>query len=112
MTPEQLVQAQFDAYNARDLERFIACYADGICLHRPPAETPALVGKAALSDFYARERFALPALRAELLGRLVAGKQVVDHERIHGVRAQPYEVIVAYTVEDGLIQSVCSFLAE
>ncbi len=112
MTPEQLIQAQLDAYNAHDLERFIACYADDVCLYRPPATAPILAGKAAFADYYARERFTLPELRADLVGRLVTGKQVVDHERIHGLRAQAYEVIVAYTVEDGLIRTVCSFPAE
>ena len=112
MPPEQLIQAQLDAYNAHDLERFIACYAEEACLYRPPAGTPVLSGKQAFADYYARERFSLPALRAELLGRLVAGKQVIDHERVFGVRPQPYEVLVAYTVEHGHIQTVCSFPAE
>lgn len=111
MTPERCVQAQLDAYNAHDLAGFLACYADDACLNRPPASAPVLAGKAAIADFYARERFALPDLHADLVGRLVAGKQVIDHERIHGLYETPYEVIVAYTVEDGLIRSVCSFPA-
>ena len=111
MTPERCVQAQLDAYNAHDLEGFLAAYADDVCLYRPPASAPVLAGKAAFADFYARERFALPDLRADLVGRLVAGKQVIDHERIHGLGETPYEVIVVYTVEDGLIRSVCSFPA-
>jgi ketosteroid isomerase-like protein len=30
MNPEAVVQRQLDAYNARDLARFVACYADDV----------------------------------------------------------------------------------
>lgn len=102
-SPEQTAQAQLDAYNARDLARFMACYADDIALYRPPAAEPFLVGKAAMAAHYAANRFGNPALHAELRGRLVVGNKVFDHERIHGVREQPFEVVAAYEVRDGLI---------
>jgi hypothetical protein len=103
MSPEQLAQEQLDAYNARDLARFVACYADDIRLYRPPAAEPFLAGKAALAAHYAANRFNNEALHAELRGRLVVGNKVFDHERIHGVRPEPFEVVAAYEVRDGLI---------
>ncbi|MBB5206227.1 hypothetical protein HNQ51_003572 [Inhella inkyongensis] len=103
MTPAQIAQEQLDAYNARDLARFVACYADDFVLFRPPAAEPVLRGRAALSAHYAKNRFNLPDLHAELLGRLVVGNKVFDHERVHGVRAEPFEVMAAYEVCDGLI---------
>lgn len=102
-TPEQIAQEQLDAYNARDLQRFMACYADEIQLYRPPAAEPFLAGKPAMAAHYAANRFNNPQLHAELRGRLVVGSKVFDHERIHGVRDQPYEVVAAYEVRDGLI---------
>lgn len=102
-SPEQTAQEQLDAYNARDLARFMACYADDIKLYRPPAAEPFLAGKPAMAAHYAANRFRNPALHAELRGRLVVGNKVFDHERIHGVREQPYEVVAAYEVQDGLI---------
>ena len=109
MTPEQRVQEQLDAYNAHDLPRFLAAYAEDIHLWRVPETTPILAGKPAFADYYARERFCLPTLRAELLNRIVVGQTVIDHERIHGVRAQAFEVALAYTITDGLIRRVCSY---
>ncbi len=105
LSPAQIAQEQLDAYNARDLARFMACYADGIKLYRPPAAEPFLDGKPAMAAHYAAHRFNNPALHAELCGRLVVGNKVFDHERIHGVREQAFEVVAAYEVRDGLIVS-------
>lgn len=103
MSPEAAVQHQLEAYNARDLARFLAVYSDDIRLYRLPATEPAIVGKAALAEMYATQRFNLPALHAELLNRMVLGDKVIDHERITGVHAQPVEVAAVYEVIDGLI---------
>lgn len=109
MSPEQLAQEQLDAYNARDLQRFIACYGDDVKLYKPPAAEPFMVGRDAMAAHYAANRFNLPALQAELRGRLVVGNKVFDHERVHGIRAEPYEVLAAYEVREGLIRNVWFF---
>ena len=103
MSPEAAVQHQLEAYNARDLARFLAVYSEDVRLYRLPATEPALVGKAALAEMYATQRFNLPDLHAELLNRMVIGNKVIDHERISGVREQPFEVAAVYEVIDGLI---------
>jgi hypothetical protein len=112
MTPEQAVQHQLDAYNARDLERFVAVYSDDIQVFRPPAVEPAMVGKAQFADFYAQNRFNLPGLRADLVNRIVAGNKVVDHERVWGVRENAFEVAVVYEVVGGLIRTVWFYPGE
>jgi hypothetical protein len=112
MSPEAAVQHQLEAYNARDLARFLAVYSDEIRLYRLPATAPALVGKAALAEMYATQRFNRPGLHAELLNRMVLGNKVIDHERISGVRDQPFEVAAAYEVIDGLIRTAWFFSAE
>ena len=48
MTPAEVVQAQVDAYNQRDLERFLACYSDAIAVYRMPAIEPTMLGKTLL----------------------------------------------------------------
>ena len=98
MNAERPVQEQLDAYNARDLARFVACYADDVQLFRPPTADPVLVGKAALSAHYAANRFNLPKLHAELVNRMVLGNKVVDHERISGVREEPFDAVVVFEV--------------
>jgi hypothetical protein len=106
LSPEALVQHQIEAYNARDLDRFLAVYADEVRVWRPPVIEPALAGKAAFGEFYATQRFNKPGLHAEVLKRIVAGQTVVDHERISGVRDEPFEAAVVYRIVDGLIRDV------
>jgi hypothetical protein len=108
----EVVQRQVDAYNARDLERFVAQFGDAVQVFRPPSPEPAISGKARLAEYYAANRFNLPALRADILGRMVLGSRVIDHERIHGVRDQPFEVAAVYDVVDGLIRTVWFFPAD
>ncbi|TAJ52834.1 MAG: steroid delta-isomerase [Nevskiaceae bacterium] len=106
MSPaEALVQRQLEAYNARDVEALLACYA-------PDAEQYLLHGgllarghEQLRPRFLAR--FAEPDLRAELLSRSVMAGWVVDHERI--TRNFPegrgtVEMLCIYEVEAGLIR--------
>jgi len=37
------------------------------------------------------------------LQRMIVGNKVIDHERVYGMAEQPYEVMVVYEVQDGLI---------
>ena len=112
MNPETVVQRQLDAYNARDLKRFLAEYSEDVRVYRPPAAEPAITGKQAFGQFYATQRFNHVGLYAELLNRMVLGRKVIDHERISGVRGQPFEVAVVYEVVNGLIQCMWSYAAE
>ena len=112
MTPDLPVQRQQGAYNARDLAAFVDCYAQDVQLFRPPEPQPAMVGKAELAAHYATKRFNLPHLHAKLLNRMVLGNKVVDHERITGVRAEPFEAAVVFEVAEGLITKVWFFNPE
>ena len=104
--PEDPVQRQLDAYNAHDLERFLAEYTDDVQVFRPPAAEPVLSGKAAFGAHYAKNRFSLPQLHARLVNRIVAGNRVVDHEDITGLPGGPLEAIAVYDVVDGRIRTV------
>jgi hypothetical protein len=108
----EVVQRQVDAYNARDLPRFLALFSDDVRVYRPPAPQPSISGKAALGAYYAQNRFNLPGLRADIVHRIALGPRVIDHERIHGVRDAPFEVAAVYDVADGLIRSVWFFAAD
>ena len=79
-TPEQVVQRQLEAYNARDLDAWLATY-------HPQAEQFLLHGDRLArghDELRARMqlRFAEPDLHAQLLSRICMGNVVVDHERI------------------------------
>jgi hypothetical protein len=107
-SPVEVVQRQLEAYNARDLDRFAATYAEAITIYRLPALAPAIVGQAKLREVYAA-RFASANLHAEILNRIVLGNKVIDHERVRGIRETPIEAVAAYEVEDGLIARVWFF---
>ena len=107
----EVIERQLEAYNARDLDRFLAEYSDNIRAFRPPAIEPSIVGKAALAEFYSTQRFNRPALHADVLNRMVLGSFVIDHERISGIQDQPFEVAIVYQLVDGLIQCTWAFAA-
>lgn len=106
MTPLQCVQLQFDAYNERDLPRFLSAFAEDVRSYRLPDMVPLLAGKAAYGDFYAKERFVHPKLRAELINRIALGNKVIDHELIHGLAEEPIETAIMFVIEGGLIAQV------
>jgi hypothetical protein len=110
--PTAPVRRQLDAYNARDLKRFLAQYADDVQAFRLPNPQPAYDGKKAFGDFFAYHRFNLPDLHAEVVNRMVLGNKVIDHERIIGIRAEPYETVAVYEVVGGLIRKVWFFSGE
>ena len=107
-SPVDVVQEQLEAYNARDLDRFAATYADSIRIYRMPATEPAIEGMAKLRETY-RARFASPNLHADIATRIVMGNKVVDHERVVGIRDGVVEVVAVYEVEGGKIQRVWFF---
>ncbi len=105
LSPESIVQAQLDAYNAKDIEALLRTYA-------PDAEQFTLHGER-LAQGHAEmrprfmQRFAEAHLHARLISRSVIGNVVVDVESItrdfpEGVGT--LELLCLYEVRDGLIQ--------
>jgi len=103
------VQRQLDAYNAHNLQAFVAEYTDDVRVFRPPAVDPVLSGKAAFAAHYAQNRFTIPTLHASVVNRIVAGHRVVDHERIVGLGEDVVEAIAVYDVVGGRIATVWFF---
>ena len=106
-SPEAVVQAQLEAYNAHDLDAFAATYADDVELIELPDDV-FVRGIAQLRERYAKA-FADPTLRADIVNRIVVGNTVVDHERVR--RTSPegpgtIEAIAMYVVEKGKITRV------
>ena len=103
--PEALIQRQLDAYNARDLDALLACYA-------PDAEQFTLHGaRLAQGHDQMRPRFAArfaePNLHATLLHRTVMGNVVVDHEIIRRTFAEgpgTVEMLCIYEIENARIR--------
>ncbi|QQR35108.1 hypothetical protein JI749_12070 [Devosia oryziradicis] len=112
MTPLEAVQLQFEAYNKRDLPRFLSAFTSNVRSFRLPDMTLMIDGKVAYGEFYASQRFIHEGLRAELLNRIVVGNKVIDHELIHGLGPEPLETSVMFVVDAGLISTVFSIPAK
>lgn len=102
---EAVVAAQLEAYNRRDLEAFLAFYADDAVLVDYP-DTVTQTGKDAMRERY-RKRFANPNIRAAVVKRIAHGNFVIDHEQITAP-PQPgmIEAVAVYEVRDGKIVRV------
>lgn len=104
MTAEAVVQRQLDAYNARDIDAFMQCWAEGAQYFQHPS-TVLASGAAAIRARHV-VRFTEPNLHGALLYRTSVGNTVIDRERV--TRTFPdgpgqVDVIAIYQVEDGLI---------
>jgi hypothetical protein len=101
---EDPVQAQVDAYNARDIDAFVAAYSPEIVITDSSGRA-IMSGHESIREEYGALFEASPDLRADILGRVQAGDWTVDHERVSRGR-EIREVLVAYRVVDGLISRV------
>ena len=104
--PAAFAQRQLDAYNARDIDRFVVEYTEDVVVFRLPAPEPIIQGKQSLREHYAQNRFNLPELHAELVNRMVFGNKVIDQELVTGVPGAPLEVAAIYEVTASGISKV------
>lgn len=106
-TPEQLAQAQLDAYNAHDIEAFAACYNDEVAVYQYP-EQLLYRGIAELRERYAK-RFSDPLLFAHLAHRIVMDDTVLDQEVVRLTLPEGAGVVHAtaiYRMAEGKIYEV------
>lgn len=110
---EAVVQAQVEAYNARNIDAFLATYADNAELFEFP-DKPVAKGSAQLRERYVA-RFKEEGLHAEIVKRIVVGNTVVDHERVRRMFPEGpgvLEAIAIYQVENGKIAKAWLELGE
>jgi putative hydrolase of HD superfamily len=103
--PAAPVARQLDAYNARDIEGFMACWAPDCEYYAFPSTLLAQGAEAVRARHV--ERFQEPDLFGRLESRVVMGNLVVDRETV--TRNFPeglgeVEVLAIYEVEGGLIR--------
>ena len=106
MTPQQLAQAQLDAYNNHDINAFMANYAEDVLVRLFPSNQVLFSNSADMAKHYAQKRFNLPTLHAELIERLVQGNIVIDKELVTGMEGAPLSVIAMYEIVAAKIKNV------
>ena len=103
--PTSIVQAQVDAFNAGDADRFASFYADDVELFDLGANTaPTLSSRAALLARY-KPLLSKYHPKATITTRIVNGSFIIDDEKTEaGGRAS--NGVVIYQVENGKIRRV------
>lgn len=94
LSSENLAEKQLIAYNARNIEDFLACYSADIEVYEFPS-TFTYKGKDKMRERYSKLFKEVKNLHCELVNRITMGNYAIDQERVSGF-------------EDGLIKSVCA----
>ena len=103
--PEQLAQAQLDAYNGHDLEAFLKPYAEDVKVYQFP-NTLQFEGKSTMRESY-QFLETTPDLHCELVNRIVQGNTIIDHENVTIDKDKPsFKAIAIYKIKDGKIAEV------
>ncbi len=101
------VERQVDAYNRRDIDAFLSCYALDTVIEDATG-TVIVQGHDAMRAAYSELFRRSPNLHAEIATRICVGEYVVDEERIKGRRGSTEEirVVAVYHVAAGVIDHV------
>jgi hypothetical protein len=104
--PEAIVQAQVEAYNAQNIDAFLACYHPD-CEFVPWNGEVKLRGLAAFREAYSQLWRRSPRLQAHILQRMVVGRHVIDLEHLlHHVDGPRDPIAVIYETEGACIRRV------
>ena len=100
-----VIQEQLEAYNARDLERFVACYAEDV-VAEDGAGNVTRTGRDDLRRHYGPMFQAHPDLHCRIANRIRVGNYVIDEELITGRGPEEIHAVAIYTVEGHQIAHV------
>ena len=105
-SPVDLVQQQLNAYNAHDLEAFLAPYADDVEIYSTSGKLM-MKGKEQMRKEY-QFITRMPHLYCRLINRIASGNTVIDHEEIWS-KPEPVNLqygVAVYVIDKGKITRV------
>lgn len=103
-SPLNIVQRQVDTFNKRDLDGFLACYADNVVVRRFPDDTM-YVGKTKMRDSYERFYANTKEAKVDVINRITIGTKVIDEETSL-VDGRENQQVAIYEVSGGFITSM------
>lgn len=104
--PEAVVQRQLEAYNAHDVDAFLATYSPEVELFALGGERQSQ-GLDAMRARYGQLFQDVPKLHCEVTRRIVQGNIVIDHEHLTGLpNGGSFDAIAIYEVRRGRIRRV------
>jgi hypothetical protein len=89
MDPIQVVQTQLDAFNARDIERFVTCFNPDVTIYLGDDSVFAQ-GHDGIRGLYGQLFANSPNLQATISTRIHVGAWVVDEEHITGIQFEGF----------------------
>ena len=96
---DDAVEKQVEAFNARDLQAFVACYAPEAVIEDADGGVQ-MSGREAIRASYGKLFASRPDLRAEIPSRIRVGSYVVDEERVSGLTDGVFHAIAIYSLDD------------
>ena len=102
------MQAQLEAYNARNIALFASCHSADIKIKNSQKGAPDIIGQESLIKAYQFLKTAPKSFKVILENRIVNGPVVIDYERLTGLgngRDDLFAVAV-YEVRNGKIVNV------
>ena len=104
ITPEQIVNIQLEAYNARDINAFLATYSDDIEIY-DNAGKMTMKGHDDLRRSYSKLFDNTPNLNCRIENRIIINNKVIDKENVIA-NDRVLEAVAIYDVENGKITKV------
>lgn len=103
-----IVQKQLEAYNARAIEDFMACFDSNAEIFELGQSSPSYKGSEEIRERYQDLFLKSPNLYAHVLNRTQLGNIVIDYEQIHGRMGvtEIIEILAIYQIENNLIRRV------
>jgi len=105
MSSEQIVQANLEAYNDRDIDLFMSFFSEDIQLKNFDTGELTASGIAEIRKLYKGLFDSSPDLHSEILKRTVFSNKIIDHEYITGRNGStdPLELVLIYETRNNKI---------
>jgi len=103
LSPEAVVQKQVFAYNAHNLDSFVACYGADIEFRTMDGKVNPEKGLGPLRKGYEDLFKRFPKLKVNVLNRICQGSFVIDQEQAEGMGPNPITVTAIYEISQGKI---------
>lgn len=110
LSPEQIVQANLDAYNNRAIDDFMRSFSEDIICYAFANPEPLLTGLDQVRSYYQTLFENSPQLYSTILRRTVFDNKVIDHENISGREGsnEQTEMVLIYEVRNDKIFKITS----
>ena len=103
-TAEKIVNEQLDAYNARDIDKFVATYSEDIEIYNSKG-VMTMKGHEQLRERYNNLFKNTPNLHCRIVNRIKINNKIIDNENVT-MNDRLVEAVAIYEVVDGKIKKV------